>query len=432
MPKNDDRKYFKWGMTALCVIFVSIVLVVIFIDLPGFFSMIRSLMGILSPLIIGVVIAFLLNPLANFVDRRLQPFLLRRKMKPEKADKLSRIASLLFAVIFGALIVYAFFSMLLPQLYESVTGIVNNAQTYYESIERWITNILEDNPEILSYVERALDTGFEFIKNWLTTSFLSDVQKVLTTLTTSVVALVSSVANLLIGCVASIYLLWSKKTFLAQIKKIVVAVFKPATADHLLEIGRYSNRIFNGFVIGKIIDSAIIGVLCYIGMSIIKLPYPALVATIVGVTNIIPFFGPIIGAVPCALLILLVNPLQAFYFVIFVIVLQQIDGNVIGPKILGNTVGISGFWVLASITVATGLFGFGGMILGVPVFAIIYMIISDAVNAALRRKGRPTLTTDYYGIIRVSDLARVRRAAPQADAAAAAGQSEPEEEMQQS
>ena len=409
MPKNDDRKYFKWGLTALCVIFISILLVVIFTNLPGFFAMIRALMGILSPLIIGVVIAFLLNPLANFVDSRLHPVLLRCKMKPEKAEKLSRTASLLFALVMGALIVYAFFSMLLPQLYESVIGIASNAQSYYESIERWVTNILDDNPEILSYVERALDTGFEFIKNWLTTSFLSDVQKVVTTLTTSVVALVSGVINLLVGFVASIYILWSKKTFLAQIKKMIVALFKPATADHLFEIGRYSNRIFNGFVIGKIIDSAIIGVICYIGMAILKLPYPALVSTIIGVTNIIPFFGPFIGAVPCALLILLVNPLQAFYFIIFIIVLQQIDGNVIGPKILGNTVGISGFWVLASITVATGLFGFAGMILGVPVFAIIYMIISDAINAALRKKGRPTITTDYYGIIRVSELTKPRR-----------------------
>ena len=409
MPKNDDRKYFKWGLTALGVIFISILLVVIFTNLPGFFAMIRELMGILSPLIIGVVIAFLLNPLANFVDCRLQPFLLRRKMKPEKAEKLSRVAALLFALVMGVLIVYAFFSILMPQLYDSVVGIASNAQVYYESAERWITNILEDNPEILGYVERALDAGFDFIKNWLTTSFLSDVQKVVSTLTTSVVAVVSGVINFLVGFVASIYILWSKKTFLAQVKKIIVALFKPATAEHLFEIGRYSNRIFNGFVIGKIIDSLIIGVLCYIGMAILKLPYPALVATIVGVTNIIPFFGPFIGAVPCALLILLVNPLQAFYFIIFIIVLQQIDGNVIGPKILGNTVGISGFWVLASITVATGLFGFAGMLLGVPVFAIIYMIISNAINAALRKKGRPTITSDYYGIIHLNDLARAQR-----------------------
>ena len=409
MPKNDDRKYFKWGLTALGVIFISILLVVIFTNLPGFFAMIRELMGILSPLIIGVVIAFLLNPLANFVDCRLQPFLLRRKMKPEKAEKLSRVAALLFALVMGVLIVYAFFSILMPQLYDSVVGIASNAQVYYESAERWITNILEDNPEILGYVERALDAGFDFIKNWLTTSFLSDVQKVVSTLTTSVVAVVSGVINFLVGFVASIYILWSKKTFLAQVKKIIVALFKPATAEHLFEIGRYSNRIFNGFVIGKIIDSLIIGVLCYIGMAILKLPYPALVATVVGVTNIIPFFGPFIGAVPCSLLILLVNPLQAFYFIIFIIVLQQIDGNVIGPKILGNTVGISGFWVLASITVATGLFGFAGMLLGVPVFAIIYMIISNAINAALRKKGRPTITSDYYGIIHLNDLARAQR-----------------------
>lgn len=415
MPKNDDRKYFKWGLTALVVIFISILLVVIFTNLPGFFAVIKELMGVLSPLIIGVVIAFLLNPLANFVDCRLYPYLLRRKLKPERAEKLSRVAALLFALVMGALIIYAFFAMLVPQLYESIMRIVSNAQTYYESVEGWINNLLEDNPEILSYVERALDAGFEFVKNWLTTSFLSDIQKLVTTLTTSVVAVVSGVINVLVGFVASIYLLWSKKTFLAQLKKIIVAVFKPSTADHLLEIGHYSNRIFNGFVIGKIIDSAIIGAICYVGMSIMKLPYTALIATIVGVTNVIPFFGPFIGAVPSALLILLVNPLQAFYFIIFIIVLQQVDGNIIGPKILGNTVGISGFWVLASITIATSLFGFAGMLLGVPVFAIIYMILSDAINSALRKKGKPTLTTDYYGIIHVSELTAKKHDQPQAD-----------------
>ncbi|MBD9198574.1 MAG: AI-2E family transporter, partial [Clostridiales bacterium] len=159
-----------------------------------------------------------------------------------------------------------------------------------------------------------------------------------------------------------------------------------------------------GFVIGKIIDSLIIGFLCYFGMLILRLPYPVLVATVVGVTNVIPFFGPIIGAVPCGFLILLVNPLQCFYFVIFVICLQQLDGNVIGPKILGNTIGISGFWVLVSITVAAGLFGFAGMLLGVPVFAIIYMLISDSVNLLLKKKGDTTATDAYYAIERVSDL----------------------------
>ena len=410
MHEQHDRRYFKWGLTALVVIFISILLVVIFTNLPGFFSLLGAVGKILSPLVSGIVIAFLLNPIVNFVDLRLRPLLEKRGLKASKAYKISRGISLVFAFIFAAFIVYAFFSMLVPQLYESVMSIIDSAPEYYQSLEKWAVNVLEDNPEIRTYVERALNTVQSYVENWVKTSFLSDVQKILATLTTSVMAVVKSITNFIIGLVASIYILWSKDTFQAQAKKMVVAACKPEAANHLLDLGSSINRIFSGFIIGKIIDSAIIGVLCYIGMSILKLPYPALVATIIGVTNIIPFFGPFIGAIPSALLILLVNPLQAFYFIIFIIVLQQIDGNVIGPKILGNTVGISGFWVLASITVATGLFGFAGMILGVPVFAIIYMILSDAVNSALRKKGRPTLTTDYYGIIRVGELAGAARA----------------------
>ena len=311
----------------------------------------------------------------------------------------------------AVLILYAFFSMLLPQLYESVVGIVDNAETYYTSIDRWVTNILEDNPEIQSYVDSALGKIYDFINNWITTTFLQDVQKLLTTLTSSVVAFVKGFMNFLIGFVASIYILWSKETFQAQSKKIIVALLSPKGADHVFYLGRNIYRVFNGFVIGKIVDSAIIGVLCYIGILILKMPYPALIATVIGVTNVIPFFGPIIGLVPCAFLILLVNPLQAFYFVIFILVLQQVDGNVIGPKILGNTVGISGFWVLASITIAASLFGFAGMILGVPVFAIIYLLISDSVNNKLRKKNLTTDTTAYGPISEVAELPEQDRTA---------------------
>ena len=190
-------------------------------------------------------------------------------------------------------------------------------------------------------------------------------------------------------------MLWSKDLFQAQAKKLIVAVFRPSAADHLFYLGRETNKIFNGFVIGKIIDSAIIGILCYFGMLIFKLLYLILVETVIVITNFINF---------CAFLILLVNPLQCFYFVIFVICLQQLDGNVIGPKILGNTIGISGFWVLVSITVAAGLFGFAGMLLGVPVFAIIYLLISDAINLSLKKKGDTTRTDAYYSIEKVSDL----------------------------
>ena len=406
MQQEHDRRYFKWGLTALAVIFISILLVVIFTNLPGFFALLQTIGKILSPLVSGIVIAFLLNPIVNFVDLRLRPLLEKRGMKQPRAEKISRAIGIVFAFVFAALIVYAFFAMLLPQLYESVMSIVNSAPEYYQSLETWAVNVLEGNPEIRTYVEKALDAVQTYVEDWVKTSFLSDMQKVLATLTTSVMAVVKSITNFIIGLVASIYMLWSKTTFQAQAKKMVVAACKPDAANHLMELGSNINRIFSGFIIGKIIDSAIIGVLCYICMSIMKLPYTALIATIVGVTNVIPVFGPFIGAVPSALIILLVNPLQAFYFIIFIIVLQQVDGNVIGPKILGNTVGISGFWVLISITVAASIFGFAGMLLGVPVFAVIYLVISDIVNSALRKKHKSTVTDDYYAIHTVEDLDR--------------------------
>lgn len=414
MHEQHDRRYFKWGLTALVVIFISILLVVIFTNLPGFFSLLGAVGKILSPLVSGIVIAFLLNPIVNFVDLRLRPLLEKRGLKASKAYKISRGISLVFAFIFAAFIVYAFFSMLVPQLYESVMSIIDSAPEYYQSLEKWAVNVLEDNPEIRTYVERALNTVQSYVENWVKTSFLSDVQKILATLTTSVMAVVKSITNFIIGLVASIYILWSKDTFQAQAKKMVVAACKPEAANHLLDLGSSINRIFSGFIIGKIIDSAIIGVLCYICMTLMKMPYTALIATIVGVTNVIPVFGPFIGAVPSALIILLVDPLQAFYFIIFIIVLQQVDGNVIGPKILGNTVGISGFWVLISITIAAGIFGFAGMLLGVPVFAVIYLIISDIVNSALRKKQKTTVTDEYYDIREVADLDRKAEAARQA------------------
>lgn len=403
-----EKPYFKVGVTALAVIFISILLVVIFTDLPGFFAVLKSIGKILSPLVSGCVFAFLLNPLVRFVDTRLCPWLEKRKRAKAASKlqpkKLSRAVSIVFALIFAALVFYAFFSMLLPQLYESVVGIINSAEDYYRSIESWVNRILADNPQIREYVDKGLDEVYAFLSNYVQTSLLPDMQKVISTVTTSVISVVKWLTNLLIGLVASVYILWSKDLFQAQAKKIIVALFREQTVNHLLYLGRETNKIFNGFVIGKIIDSAIIGVLCYIGMLILRLPYPALIATIVGVTNVIPFFGPIIGAVPSAFLILLVNPLQAFYFVIFVICLQQLDGNVIGPKILGDTVGISGFWVLISITLAASIFGFAGMLLGVPVFAVLYMLITDAVNLALSRKGKTTATKAYGPIQRVEDL----------------------------
>lgn len=248
MDEKRDRVYWKWGLTALGVICISVVLVVIFTDLPGFFGVLRGLEAILEPLILGAVFAFLLNPIVRFVDTRLGPLLgAKTKWKAQAVRNVSRGAGVVTAVIVAALILYAFFSMLLPQLYESVVGIVDNAENYYTSIDRWVTNVLEDNPEIQGYVDSALGKIYEFINNWITTTFLQDVQKLLATVTTSVVAVVKSLMNVLIGLVASVYILWSKETFQAQGKKIIVAAFSRKGADHISTSG----GIFTGCSTGS-------------------------------------------------------------------------------------------------------------------------------------------------------------------------------------
>lgn len=404
MGWNRNNKYFRWGLTALCVIMASAIFVVIFTNLQGFFQVIRDAIKILSPLIYGAVFAYLLNPLEKLVENSLRPRLTRKMKSPDKAQTVSRVLGVLTAILIGGFLVYGLFALVLPQLYETILSIVSNLQEYMGKAESWILNLLADHPDLQRAANSVLDKIYHFLQHDLPEQLLSNVQTYLTGVTNSVMAVVREIISILIGLVASIYILWSKDTFQSQAKKLIVAVFRPTAANRILYVGRETHRIFSGFIVGKIIDSLIVGVLYYIGMKIIGLPFPVLIATIVGVTNIIPFFGPFIGIIPSAVLILLVDPLQAFYFLIFAVILQQIDGNVIAPKILGDSIGISGFWVLISITLAGNLFGFAGMLLGVPVFAVLYTLLCEWTNRSLRSKHRPTVTEVYHDIQTTSDI----------------------------
>ncbi len=404
MKRLRDNQYFHLGLMLLVVISVSILLLAIVLNFQSFMTVVKTIFGAFSPVISGAVFAYLLNPLMNFMDRRLYPALLRRKMPEKKAYRLSRVLSLIFALLFALVLVYEFFSMLLPQLTESITGIFNNMSTYYAGAEKWVLGFLADNPTLSAQVDKLMEQFYQFLEDWINPDLFGNINSIFTSVTSSVISVIRSVLNLLIGVVAAVYILWSRDRFLAQTKKIAVALLPQRRADHFFDLGRKIHRVFSGFIIGKLVDSLIIGVLCYIGALILRFPYPALIATVVGVTNVIPFFGPFIGAVPCAFLILLVDPLKCLYFVIFIFGLQQLDGNVIGPRILGDTIGISGFWVLVSITVAGSLFGFTGMLLGVPVFAVLYMLLSETVAEQLRRKKRPVSTAAYVGLQRVEDL----------------------------
>lgn len=398
----DSGKRQKWtgiAVASLALIAFSL----LFSNLSQLGQIAKDFVGIISSVLFGVAFAYLMNPIMVFVDKQLYRLLSRRDMAERTAKRLSRGISIVVALIVFVVSIYALVVMVVPQLLESVQKLLSpsNMESYQVKIDAWIVKIL-DGSRLESAYRANSDKIFNAVETWLTNTLLNE--SAILDVAQWAYSAVMLLVNALIGIVIAIYILIYKDTFQAQAKKITVAVFSPQHADRIIETAQTTNRLLNGFLVGKVIDSIIVGIICYIGMRIMGLPYPELISVIIGVTNIIPFFGPLLGMIPSALIILVENPLHAFYFLIFVLALQQVDGNIIGPRILGETVGMSDFWILVSITVFGGLFGFVGMILGVPIFGVIYTVISEAVDRALKRKHQPCSTAAYYGISSVEDL----------------------------
>lgn len=382
MKRKTDNIYLNWGITAACVLLLCIVAYLVLANLKTVFSYLEELLSILTPVLYGLAFGYLLCPLMNSAERLLGRILRRTKCSPRLAGRLSRGGGIVFALGVALLVVYAVIAMILPELTGSVAKLVEDLPANYDKAVDWVTGLLADRPEL----EQAVSSGLAYLEKWLYSDLLPNAQQYLLSLTASMVSVVYGIVNLLIGVIVSVYVLISKDTFLAQSKKMLCAVLPARGANRLMDVARQTHRIFGGFLTGKIIDSLIIGILCFIGMSFFDMPYTLLVSVIVGVTNVIPFFGPYIGAVPSALLILLVSPMQCLYFVLFIFALQQFDGNILGPHILGSATGLSGFWVVVSILLFGNLFGMVGMIVGVPAFAVIYSLISDVVHRGLRRR----------------------------------------------
>lgn len=415
---HEHNTYIAAGITAFCVIAAALLLFFLLFHLSGVCGFLQMLARILRPIFIGMIIAFLLLP----VHRRVLSFL--TAVMPDDARKniqSSRIlngVAIFFSLLLAFAIVYLLMAMVLPQVYISVVGLINAFPGYIISVQTWLQTFLEDNPDIQAAVMSIYNSAALSLEEWLYSDILPKLESVNTTIQwiresilpniTGVVFNVSAffisflvlLKDLLIALIVSVYLLARKDIFAAQSKKIVYSIFPTHIGDFIVQETRSAYRILSGFIVGKLVDSLIIGVITLICCNLFKFPYPALVATIIGVTNIIPFFGPFIGAIPCALLILLVNPVQCVYFVIFILVLQQFDGNILGPKILGDSTGLASFWVLFSILLFGGLFGFAGMVLGVPVFAMIYSILSRTVRIGLSKRGLPLDTQAYMGRIK--------------------------------
>ena len=393
MDKKPHIKPYLYGMLAgFGAISLSILFFFLIYRFQGFGDAISKLTGILMPFIYGAVIAYLLKPVCNCVENFL------RRLLPEKMGTAANMLAVTISLLFGILVVYALIMMIVPQLITSVTTLYYTARNNLNDFVDWASHqeVIASNQKLLDFIETSYDNLQDTLDNIVRTKLVPSMQSLLSGAALGVMSFVTFLKNIVIGLIVSVYLLASRKKFGQQGKLILYSLVKPRWANLIMEEIRYADRMFGGFINGKILDSAIIGVLCYIACLIFKFPSALLVSVIIGVTNVIPFFGPFIGAIPATLLILIQNPIKALWFVLFVLVLQQVDGNIIGPKILGNTTGLSSFWVLFAILLFGGLWGFVGMIIGVPLFAVIYDVLKKFVFHGLRRNEEMELVTTYH------------------------------------
>ncbi len=404
-----DRKYLYWGITAFCVIAAAILFYMALRFLPDLRKAAGKLLKILSPFIWGFVITYLIAPLMRLLERRVFGPLFRKlfaKNKKSDGSKLARGLAVLVSELAMVTVLTALVYLILPQLYSSIETIVKNGPDYLRDLSAWVNGLLQNYPEITKYVSEALNTLNTDIMSWVSTKLLPGVGNLVTSLIEGGYVVVQGVYNLLIGIIVSIYLLSDLEHFTAALRKLNYSWFSLETAEKVREAVEFTDRTFMGFISGKLLDSAIIGLICYIVCAILNMPYALLVSVIVGVTNIIPFFGPLLGAVPSALIILMVDPVKCLIFIVFVIILQQIDGNFIGPKILGSSIGITSFWVLFAIVVGAGLFGFPGMVLGVPVFVVLYTFLTNRVEERLKKSDLPWETAQYEDLDHIDPVTR--------------------------
>lgn len=394
--KHFQSTYFKWGATAFLVIALSIVFFFMVYRYEGLQRGLAVIGSILAPFVYGLVMAYLVYPLYNVCVRAFSRVHWLKIRGKDRGETIARILATIIAIIAILGVIIALLWMIIPQLVNSVSLIAQEMPGYVRNMVAFLQERADHLPAAFTtQLETVLsDVSGNFIA-WVEDTLLPQYDSILLTISESIRSIVTMLLNFFIGLVICTYFLNRKEIFLAQAKKLIAAVCTEEHSRGILQGAAYTNKVFWGFISGKLIDSLVIGVLCFICMNIFRWPYAVLISVLIGVTNIIPFFGPFIGAIPSALLMLMVSPKLCLLFIIFVLVLQQVDGNIIGPRILGETTGLSSFWVMFAILAGGTLFGVLGMVLGVPVFAVLYAYICYLINRRLEKKGLSTSLWAY-------------------------------------
>lgn len=392
--KKIDKRYLKIGIMAFLVIVASVVFYFACFDTNALFTFFSKVRTAVEPFAVGAVLAYVLRPMCGMYEKLVAKWFKNAKKK-HKAERAITNISICFTIVTFFAIIYIMFAAIIPQFVDSVKELVNKAPELFENFMAWLRKLAGEEESIHKALDSFNESALGIIDIAVEAIMDMDFDVIFSSAVVGVKGLIQVLTNVLVGIIAAVYILAQRKTFAKQGKMIVYSLFKEKWADKIMDEFVYVDKMFGGFINGKIVDSIIIGILTFIVLSIFKIPYALLVSVIVGVTNVIPYFGPFIGAIPSAIIILMIDPIKGLQFIIIIIIIQQLDGNIIGPKILGDSTGVSSFWVLFAILLFGGLFGFMGMLLGVPLFAVIYDIIRRLIRHGLIKNKKEELYLEY-------------------------------------
>ncbi len=382
-----DQKKFLINVASATAVICFIIL--LFFRTSFFISVFTKLMNIIAPFIYGAVIAYLLHPVSTWIEKGLLKLI-------QGKNGMVRMLSVISAIILMLVLIALLLIAVIPELITSISELVRQLPHAVDQFELWMDSLqVPASAEAVDGIQSTLDAITEYVQNFLQTNILPQLTNFMTSMTSGISGVIGVLKNFVLGTIISIYLLGSWEKFFFQIKMITYALLPHNAAEWIKKEVHLTDEKFSGFIYGKLIDSLIIGILCFIFVSLTKMPYAMLISIVVGVTNIIPFFGPYLGAIPSAILILTVSPAKCIIFIIFIIILQQIDGNVIGPHILGDKLGLSAFWILFSILFFGALWGVGGMLVGAPLFAVLYDLARDFILNKLHQKGETDILQSY-------------------------------------
>ena len=393
--ENEGKKYVPIAITA----FVLFVICILFFFVVFRFSAVRTgistIIKILMPFFYGAVFAYLLRPMCKYFDRNFSVRLQKHMKDQDKAHKISNVISVFLSIFLVVAVVFGIVTLTLQSVINSIVGLINSLPTEIAELTAWLEMLFAGNEVAVNYIHNFTDTVMVGLDSVLSDHLVPNLQNLIGGVSAGAMSVISQFINLFVGLIAAIYLLLSRNRWRAQLKLVLSSIFKGRTYTELVKELYFVDRTFTDYISGRILDSVILGVITYVGCLVMGLQDAALIALLNGITNIIPYFGPYIGAIPSVILIFMDEPIKCIWFIIFILVLQQVDGNIICPKILSDKVGLSSFWVLFSTLLFGGLFGFVGLLVGVPVFVVIYDLIKKFIYHNLRKRGKEDMIEEY-------------------------------------